>query len=255
LYFHHKFDHVFEGAPPPRVTFIVCALPRSGSSLLCELLALSELAGAPSEVFDQNQMLAFQREWGTESFPDYLDALIRKKTSLNGVFGIKAHYHQLAWAFGAQRDAGPVYPHDVDGVFPNLHLVYIRRRDHIRQAVSFARATQTEQWTSGQKVPKVPPAYDREQIGSLLAWIEREEVAWENYFSECDAPLHRVVYEDFIEAIGETVREVMRFLGIDLPANAEVSSGTLERQADELNDQWAERYSAEAEGDAQQYVR
>src|SRR5204862_259626 len=56
MFFHHKFDHVYEGSPPPRVCFMVCAMPRSGSSLLCDVLAATEMAGAPTEFFAPNQM-------------------------------------------------------------------------------------------------------------------------------------------------------------------------------------------------------
>jgi trehalose 2-sulfotransferase len=236
MYFHRKFDHVFEGSPSPRVSFIVCSLPRSGSSLLCELLAASELAGAPSEFFDRNQMDAFRATWKVDTFDGYIEALLSKKTSPNGLFGVKAHYHQLVEAFG---DTGP------GTVFPNLHLVYIRRRDHVGQAVSFARAIQTEQWTSGHEPPSDPPRYDRDQIRSLLEWIRREEAAWEQWFAACGAPLHRVVYEDFTADIENTVLSVMRFLRIDLPSSFELPSPTLDRQADALSRDWAARYVAE----------
>jgi LPS sulfotransferase NodH len=243
VYFHHKFDHVFEGSPPPHVSFIVCALPRSGSSLLCELLAATELAGAPSEVFDRNQMQEYRRVWSAHTLDDYLTALTAKKTSPNGVFGIKAHYHQLVETFG-DTELTRVSPADLGNVFPDLRLVYISRLDHVRQAVSFARATQTEQWTSAHDAATTP-TYDREQIGSLLEWIEREELAWEVFFDESEAPLFRVVYEDFVEAIEETTTDVLRFLDVDLPPKFELPTPTIGRQADEINDEWAARYLAE----------
>jgi LPS sulfotransferase NodH len=244
VYFHHKFDHVFEGSPDPHVSFIVCATPRSGSSLLCELLAGTELAGAPSEVFDRNQMQEFRRVWDVDTFDQYLDALMTKKTSPNGVFGIKAHYHQLVEAFG-DVESVVVRPEDLGDRFPDLRLVYIKRLDHVRQAVSFARATQTEQWTTAHDASPEPPTFDPDQIGSLLGWIKREEVAWERFFAESAAPLHRVVYEDFVDALDETVTAVMRFLGIELPAGFTVPAPTIGRQADALNDDWVARYAAE----------
>jgi LPS sulfotransferase NodH len=237
MFFHHKFDHVFVGSPPPRISFIVCATPRCGSSLLCELLASTELAGAPTEFFDLEQMGEFQRLWGTATLDDYVEALFAKKTSPNGVFGIKTHYHQLVDAFGAVEPFGR---------FPNLHLVYVRRLDRLRQAVSFARATQTEQWSSLHKAPVVPPTYDREQIRLMLHWIEREEAAWEYLFGDSGAPLYRVIYEDFVESIEKTLIDVVRFLEIELPPAFEVPEPTLHRQADVLTEEWIARYLEEA---------
>ena len=80
MYFHHKFDHEFEGAPPPHRSYLVCALPRSGSSLLCELLANTELA-ASAEYFDHNVMTEFRRIWNAGTLDAYLDALVAKKTT------------------------------------------------------------------------------------------------------------------------------------------------------------------------------
>jgi LPS sulfotransferase NodH len=237
MFFHHKFDHVYEGAPPPRVSFMVCAMPRSGSSLLCDVLAATELAGAPTEFFDPNQMHEFQRLWGATTFEQYVEALIAKKTSPNGVFGLKAHYHQFDNAF---RDR------DVDALLPNLRLVYIQRMDRVRQAVSFAIAMQTERWTSLHEPPPIPPVYDAAQIRELLEWIEREEVAWERYLARSRRPLLRLTYEGLVESVERTVMEVMRFLEIELPHGFELPAPTLGRQADAVNDEWAVRYRAEA---------
>jgi LPS sulfotransferase NodH len=214
-------------------------MPRSGSSLLCELLAATEMAGAPTEFFDLNQMNEFRRIWGSTTLDEYLDALLAKKTSPNGIFGIKAHYHQLARVL---KDV------ELDAWLPNLHLVYIRRKDHVRQAVSFALATQTEQWTSLHDRPAERPTYDRDQIRALLERIEREEVAWERYFADSGAPLFRVIYEDLVEATEKTVIDVMRFFDIGRPTRFELPSPTLERQADALNDEWTARYLAAESG-------
>ena len=78
---HHKFDHEFLDAPFPSVSFVLCAIPRSGSSLLCDVLANTELAGAPMEFFDEDAVSAFQRIWGVNMFDDYVSALLAPKTS------------------------------------------------------------------------------------------------------------------------------------------------------------------------------
>ena len=233
MYFHHKFDHEFEGSPPPSTSFLVCSLPRSGSSLLCDVLASTELAGAPSEYFDANQMAEFRHTWGATTFEQYLAALVAKKTSPNGVFGVKAHYHQLFDAFPGG---------DPGGAFPNLHHVYITRADRVRQAVSFAIATQTEKWSSLQAGNGTRAAYSATEIDAFIEWIEREEAAWERYLAGSSAPVCRVVYEDLVADVGGTALEVMRFLGIEVPRAYEVPAPTLARQAGGLNEDWVARY-------------
>ena len=56
----------------------------------------------------------------------------------------------------------------------------------------------------------------------------------------------RVVYEDFVESRDETVRAVLDALGIDAPSDLHLPPPELARQADELSEEWVERYLAES---------
>jgi len=239
MYLHHQFDHVFEGSPPPTISFLVCSLPRSGSSLLCDVLASTELAGAPTEFFDPNHMDALARIWGAHGLDEYLRALLARKTSRNGVFGFKAHYHQIKNTFGDR---------DLREVFPKLRFVYITRRDRVRQAVSFARAMRTEQWAAHQPARFEPGPFDAAAIGDALEWIEREEALWEELFANMRESPHRLDYEDLVHDVEGSVLAVMRFLGIELPDGLRVPSPTLERQSDSLSEQWVRRYLATRSG-------
>src|SRR4051812_30708315 len=143
MYSHHKLDHEFERTETT-LSYVVCALPRSGSSLLCELLFETGLAGAPAEYFDAQQMGRFSERWNARDFGAYLRALLERKTGPNGVFGFKAQFFQLAEAF---PDG------ELDAAFPSLRYVYITRRDRLRQAISWARAVQTGWWASDHEAP------------------------------------------------------------------------------------------------------
>jgi LPS sulfotransferase NodH len=237
VYSHHKFGHEFENAPPPHVSYIVCSLPRSGSSLLCDVLAGTELAGAPTEYFDRNQLEAFEREWGVAGIDEYLEALRAKKTSPNGVFGLKAHFHQLRDFLGE---------HDLDAELPGLRLLYIRRRDRVRQAVSWARAIQTGQWASDHPCGTATPRYDTAEIRVLVERIEREEVQWEELFRRRgDAPL-RIDYEELTPDPGAAVRRVLRFIGVEVDEGFEPPAPSIARQADNLSEDWVRRYLEDA---------
>jgi LPS sulfotransferase NodH len=231
---HHKFDHVFEGAPPPTVSLVICSLPRSGSSLLCDLLANTELAGAPMEFFDRDAIDAFRRIWGVETFEEYLDALLVKKTSPNGVFALKLLYGQLAELDGR----------DLRGILPSPRFVYVTRRDQVRQAVSFARATQTEQWASDHPAPADPPVFDRAQIRDMLEWVKQDERLWEAFFEHHAISPLRVAYEDFAGSVEQTVLAILQHAGIDLPPGFRLEPPTLEQQADDLSEEWVRRFLA-----------
>ena len=221
----------------PRASYLVCSIPRSGSSLLCELLAGTGLAGAPAEFFHPDKMAALQGHWGVDELGEYLRELMARKTSPNGVFGAKSHWGQYRPLFGES---------DPRTVFPGLHVVFITRRDRLRQAVSWVRALQTRKWAT-EDSPRVehPEVFDQEDITHKLVRIDREEEEWESLFDRHGIAPLRVVYEDFVEAQEKTVRAVLDELGLDAPGDLHVPPPLLDRQADERSEEWVERYLAE----------
>jgi trehalose 2-sulfotransferase len=235
MYTHHKLDHTYDGGVEAAVRYAVCALPRSGSSLLCELLFGTRLAGAPAEYFDRALMKQFRARWGVTTFDDYLDALLARKTGPNGVFGFKAHFFQLAEAFpdGA-----------LDHALPSLRRVYITRRDRLRQAISWARAIQSGEWASDHVVKaERPVVFRREQIDRLLAGISQREHRWESLFAASGSAPLRIDYEDLVASPDETVLGVLRHIGVECSERVRIGAPTLRRQADEVTEDWVSRYS------------
>jgi LPS sulfotransferase NodH len=234
MYTHHKLDHGFDGETATAVTYAVCALPRSGSSLLCELLFSTGLAGAPAEYFDSEMRKQLSRRWETKSLDDYLRVLLAKKTGPNGVFGFKAHFFQLDEVFpGASLEAA----------FPGVRYVYITRSDMLRQAISWVRALQTQKWASDHEVPvRHLEVFSREQIDNLIAGVIERERRWEMFFADSGIEPLRVIYEDLVAAPEDTVLAVLGHIGLEQSGSIPVATPTLRRQADELTEEWVGRY-------------
>jgi trehalose 2-sulfotransferase len=234
MYTHHKLDHEFEEGTETVVRYAVCAVPRSGSSLLCELLFSTGQAGAPGEYFDHALMNQFRRRWNTESFDEYLDALVARKTGANGVFGFKAHFFQLDESFRGSM---------LDEAFPGLRCVYITRDDRLRQAISWARALQTNKWASDHAV-REPHAevFRRNQIDRLMTGIAEREQRWESFFAESGTQPLRVTYEELLAAPQQTVAAVLGHIGVTDAHRHPAGAPTLRRQADELTERWVRRY-------------
>jgi LPS sulfotransferase NodH len=229
MYTHHRFDHSFPPHEGPLRPYVVCSVPRSGSSLLCELLCTSGVAGAPTEYFDREQAAEFRRRWGVDE-AEYPSALVAHKTTPNGSFGVKLHHHQMVEAFG---DRGLL------AVWPDLRLVSIRRDDRVAQAVSWAIAEQTGRWASTHDAPGTA-RYDRRHVARLLRRIRREEAAWDRWFVAVGIEPLRVTYERLVADPDGVVRAVLTHLGVD--ATVPLEPPTLERQADEESDRWAARF-------------
>jgi trehalose 2-sulfotransferase len=238
MYTHHKLDHEFEGGTAAVVRYAVCALPRSGSSLLCELLFTTALAGAPAEYFDPALRKQFSRRWGTDSLDAYLRALLARKTGPNGVFGFKAHFFQLAETFPGAS---------LEEALPGLRHVYITRNDRLRQAISWLRALQTHKWASDHEVPvRQPEVFRREQIDNLIAGVVERERRWEMFFADSGIEPLRITYEDLVAAPEDTVVAVLGHLGLEHAGSIPVGTPTLRRQADDLTGDWVSRYLDEA---------
>jgi LPS sulfotransferase NodH len=221
----------------PAVSYIVGSVPRSGSTLLCELLTHTGLAGAPAEFLSPYTVRVSKERWGVDTLDRYLAEVFARNSTPNGVFGTKAHWAQYHATVG---DADP------RALFPNLRFVYITRRDRLRQAVSWVRAQQTGKFHAQDPAEAQRSAvFDRDRIAQILQRIDREEGLWESLFERHALAPHRVVYEDFVEAQEDTVRAVLGLLGVEAPADLHIPPPALERQADELSDDWVERYLAE----------
>ena len=238
-----RFDFEFENRVEPVVSYMICSQPRSGSSLLCELLANTLHAGMPAEYLRPDRVTMLKRRWGVETLDEYLRALVERKTSPNGVFGLKAHWGQYA-AIQADPDQAAVFA----GRFPDLRFIHVRREDHLRQAVSLVRALQTGSWSTVTGPETAPAVFDREDIARKMARVQQDEAAWEQLFERTGIASHRIAYEELANAPEQTARGVLEFLGVELPPDLLFDAPLMQRQADDLSEEWVARYLAETAG-------
>ena len=139
-------------------SYIICATPRSGSTLLCDLLAETGVAGRPNSYYRLQNILDWARSWDV-SPPDltdseefdrsYLAAVLRAGASDNGVVGLR-----LMWRSVTELSTrlGALYPdlHDDAALFERSFgktlYIHLSRQDKIAQAVSLLKAEQSGLW-------------------------------------------------------------------------------------------------------------
>jgi LPS sulfotransferase NodH len=228
-----------------RWSYLLCAMPRSGSSLLSEALAALGCLGTPIEYFDRTGAYAWLTErWGCPDLRAYVDLLHRRRRSAGGVFGAKVHWFQvreLAAGLGVDEPAA------IRAVFPRCRFVYLHRRDRDRQAVSWAVARQTGWWSDGAGVytgARPVPSYRFDLVEECRRDLEAGEAAWRALFAAAGARPLEVAYEDLVASLGPTVAEVAAFLGERVDPAA-VPPPRLRRQADGLSEEMVERYRAD----------
>ena len=232
MYTHTKFDHALNYRGKPEQAYFVCSTPRCGSSFLCEALCLTNLAGVPTEYFDAETRDGFLSTWKV-SQGDYISTLLNKKTTPNGVFGCKTHFHQYKETFGV--DALP-------SLAKSTRYIWLSRRDLIRQAVSYWKAIETNQWAATHHCTNDSPRFDFEQIDRLHQQIRYEQEQWQRFFERHQIKPLMLTYEEIIGRIPSAVQECFRFLGLAPTPLPESYALTLTRQADELSEEWVRRY-------------
>jgi LPS sulfotransferase NodH len=233
----------------PHMSYLICCNPRTGSWLLSEGLYRTGIAGRPQEYFvGVYEQVCFER-WGVSTYAEYLDKVIEVGTTPNGVFGAKAHWDQfkelpprLRQLPGSEEMAMPEL---MSRLFPNLHYIWITRRDRVRQAISYHKANQTDRWSNidGLKYPETKdPTFNFERIDFLLKLIVANEAAWQQYFNESGVKPLVVVYEELEQAYEATIRQALLDLHITLPANLVITKPRLKKQADLITEEWVQRY-------------
>ena len=231
MYTHSKFDHEFDHDVPTTTSIVMASTPRCGSSLMCEAFCLLGVAGAPTEFFDEQTESGFCAAWNCQPGPDYLRALLSKKTTANGVFGFKSHFHQYRRTFGLEQLPD----------LPNLKFILLTRQDKVRQAVSYSRAIQTNQWAAMHRATDDAPKFDFDQISNLVTRIQREERQWKEFFAQHSIEPVVMVYEEFSREPFESAKKCLGRFDIQCP-EPPWPELTLTKQSDDLSEQWVQQF-------------
>jgi len=253
----------------PHTSYLIVATPRSGSYLLCEGMIRTRLAGNPTEYFGLVQTQEIMKHLGTSDYKQCLDWILAQGTTPNGVFGAKdiwrfhgAVVRHLREALGDEE----LPEHKLlFKAFPNLHYIWITRRDKVKQAISYSKAIQTDEWVDLRHRPSSEPtmtnqpasAYESEgsdrqkpeltfdygTIERLRCDLEQNDLEIQQYFETFGIQPFKVVYEDFVDAFEETIQHILDFLHIPRPARLALGKElTLQKQANNQSEEWLQRY-------------
>jgi len=241
----------------PVLSYLICTTSRSGSYMLCEALELTKVCGNPEEAFWKGHRQHQYSVFGATNFQELFPCILKDGTTFNGVFGAKvfitegSHAEMLQELRTLPQFAGKSVTDQelMSEVFPNLHYIFLTRRDKIRQAVSLSKAMQTDMWTAQQQEGNAKPEYaleySRKMIDHLIKGIVSEEAEWQEYFRAHGAIPFVVVYEDFVERYEDTALELLDYLGIPEPRDLSFAARATGKQADTLSEEWYKLYMLE----------
>src|SRR4051812_7587966 len=227
-------DHIetgYEGKfdfPPhsgrPEVTYLLASVPRAGSTHFSHLLWQTGCLGAPLEYlnFDPNGPYGFAAS-SIEAQLGLWRSVQRRRCSPNGVFGLKAFPMQLQQL----QQSNPSLLADVlDLMLPRdrqRRIVYLRRRDRVAQAVSYARASLSGVWRKEQEAswPKSLD-YSDEALEAAERGIAFQEQVWDRMFNDLRVQPLLLWHEDILAAPQRGTEEVAQYLGVTIDRTAAV---------------------------------
>lgn len=236
----------------PRFSYLICSTQRSGSSLFAEYLSGSGMAGQPGvEYFYSENEALYMQQWGTADLRSYCRQVVAVSTTDNGVCGVKImvdHLERLIARLREENQRPTAGTREVlEEFFPNLHHVWICRRDKVRQAVSWAKALQTGVWSQLKGEAESASAaaevrYDPEQIDRLLDEILISEAAWQRYFIDVGADPYVITYEELVADPEKQINRLLRHWGILTADEVRLPEPQLKKQSDARSQEWMEQY-------------
>lgn len=232
----------------PTLSYFICATPRSGSTLLCEALRNTGLAGNPDEYFGPMHIARWNEKWKTDTGREYLQRVLEHGTGRNQVWGAKVMrlYWQnfLSLLKSIDEPMSDTETALLETFFPQPKYIFITRRNKVRQAVSWLKFLQGSAWFWEKEVPQKLEnlEFRPEVIDNFLQQTAIHESAWLEFFEFAGIRPYIVVYEDFVEAYEETAKHILDYLAIESPNGIPFGERRLKKQADPLSDEWVQKY-------------
>jgi len=243
--YEEKFDFP-ERADPPRLLYMLASVPRSGSTFLSHLLWRCGCLGAPLEFL--NFLPASPYHFAGKA-PDRQAELWRsalhRRTSPNGVFGIKCFSAQLR---ELQQDNPALLIEVMGALLPasgRAYVVRLKRRDRVAHAISYARAALSGVWHKVQESPgSAEVEFSAEAVDHARRLLDQQESDWDLLFGEIGVEPLVLWHEDVIARPSQAVQAVADFLGVTPDPASAVAVPEIEKQAETDSRRWAALYAA-----------
>ncbi len=231
----------FRRSVPLRKSYIVASSYRCGSTFFCSQLWSTGVLGAPAEYLNvgagRMRRDDMMRRLQADSPEDYFAKLLGCRTSKNGVFGMKVHFPHFEAAMSW-------YPSMISVLSP-VRYIFLDRKDKLAQAVSMAKAMQTDAWQSLDGSAKAVLVYDEGFIAQCLREIQQQNLGWLRWFEINNVRPLVVHYEDSVADTANVIRSVVELLDVQNDEPEQISLPAVEKQGDETNIEWLTRFRRE----------
>ncbi len=244
-------------------SFFVCTSPRSGSTLLCRLLAETGVAGNPDSHFHEPSLAKWIEAYGLstdtyasdeEALASVVSSAIEAGTGKTGIFGLRLQRHSFDYFMQMIARLHPDSHSDAERIqaaFGKTLFVFLYRENKLDQAISRVMAEQTGLWhkrADGTELerlaPHREPHYDAVEIKRAIAAVTAYDAEWRAWFDRENISFFQVSYDELSRDPSRVLAAVLSELGLDETIAERINPPTA-KLADELCAAWAERYQRE----------
>ncbi len=250
----------------PTKSYRIWHAPRVGSTLLCQLLSDTGLAGISGEHVMVNDWSTLQKKYSVDTYDELRDQIWQAGNGNSGIFGskISAHheYHtHIVDEIAGLRDIQIRHSYEEvwSDIFPNCKNLVITRLNKIEQSVSWWKAIQDNIWHITEDAPRHLPdsfyqdKYDFNALMHLHHETVLRDAATQDYLSRNNLDFITIVYEDLISDPGSVILKILDYLELD-HENISTPRFSYSKTADNINEEWVERFKQELQANWERKV-
>ncbi len=224
--------------------YAILSLPRSGSTMLANILMNTDRCGYPKEHL-RDGVLGLA-EAGTFDFESWVNAVVNLNRTPNGVFGTKIISHFFFRARDMLLATGHRFltPHKAA-----TKVIYLVRHDKIAQAISkhFAKEarvfnTKTRGNRKRRRETLQDLEYDYEKLNLIVTNLKKEEDRLREAVDQLGLDVLEVSYEALDDDRGPEIIRILKFLDIEMGPEFEVPPTNVRKLRDERNQLFYERF-------------
>ena len=207
------------------------------------------MAGSPEEYFLSKPGEAWEKRWGAPSRDRYIERVLQDNTGATGVFGavvMWSYLERMLQMLQELREHNRFTGSElIAELFNRPKYIWMRRRNRVEQAVSWAMACQTGVWAKRAGVTPqqdAAPKFDFKVIDEWCNRIAAHDDGWASYFRENQIEPLILFYEDVVASHRTAAERVLEFLELPFPPDLEIPPPAVEKQANQISREWAACY-------------
>lgn len=246
-------------------SYIICTSPRSGSTLLCKLLAATGVAGRPESYFHAPSIASWLEYFdlpNDDTIPQrhilrsIFQAAVDQGRNSSDIFALRLQRHSVDFFLQNLAVLHPEQPNDATrfhAAFGRILFIHLTRLDKVEQAISYLKAHQSGLWhkaADGSELERLsapkPLVYDAQAIRQNHQDMTAFDVAWKDWFTKEQIKPLCITYEALAADPVGSLAQILETLGQNPNFATSVMPGVA-KLADETCNNWAARFRREQE--------